>query len=51
MTDENALHAITFSPDGARLASAGGDGRIRIWDANDPGAEVVVLTVPAGELP
>jgi len=28
------LHALSFSPDGHSLASAGLDGKVRFWDVN-----------------
>jgi WD40 repeat protein/predicted Ser/Thr protein kinase len=36
------LWAVTFSPDGARLATAGDDGKARVWDV-DPEASLPVL--------
>src|SRR5262249_11137432 len=37
--DKTAINGVAFSPDGERLASAGGDGTIKIW--NSPTGDMV----------
>jgi WD40 repeat protein len=32
---DTSIHALTFSPDSRRLLSAGADGKVRIWDAEN----------------
>jgi WD40 repeat protein len=45
---ESQAHALAFSPDGRRLASAGGDGGLRVWDISQP--RLLPLKLHAHEL-
>jgi WD40 repeat protein len=40
--------SIAFDPDGRRLASAGPDSQIRIWNIDDSNAQVPAKVLPAG---
>ncbi|MFJ9882276.1 NACHT and WD repeat domain-containing protein [[Kitasatospora] papulosa] len=39
---EQDVNAVTWSPDGSRLATASDDGTVRIWDAREAGNPVVL---------
>ena len=43
------MHAVAFSPDGRRLASASDDGTVRLWDPAT-GAELAALTGHTGQV-
>jgi WD40 repeat protein/tetratricopeptide (TPR) repeat protein len=43
------VHGVAFSPDGGRLASAGADGTVRLWDACG-GTELLELKGHTGEV-
>src|SRR5262249_27662069 len=42
------VRGVTFSPDSRWLASAWGDGIVRIWDAKDPAGKALELPGHAG---
>ena len=44
------VHGVAFSPDGRWLASACGDGLVRVWDVTDPGRAVLTLRGHAGQV-
>jgi WD40 repeat protein len=45
---ENQVFAVAWSPEGARLATGGGDGRMNVWRVAD-GRKLLCLNVP-GEI-
>lgn len=45
----NAVNAVAWSPEGRLLASAGSDGTVQVWDANN-GHPVITLTGHAQEV-
>jgi WD40 repeat protein/serine/threonine protein kinase len=42
--DKTGIHGISFSGDGERLASAGGDGAVKVWNSR---TGMLVKTIPA----
>jgi WD40 repeat protein len=44
------VHGVAYSPDGRWLASACGDGLVRVWDVTDPGRAVLTLRGHAGQV-
>ncbi len=44
---DEPLETVAYSPDGQRFASGGWDGKVRIWDIEDPDAAKVVCEIPA----
>jgi hypothetical protein len=40
------VYAVAFSPDGRRLATASGDGVVRLWDVTDPAVPTRLWAVP-----
>ncbi len=46
---EGAVRSVTYSPDGGQIASASGDGTIRIWNV-ETGASIVSIKVIQGNI-
>jgi WD40 repeat protein/serine/threonine protein kinase len=44
---DEPLETVAYSPDGKRFASGGWDGKVRIWDIENPDMAKVVCEIPA----
>jgi WD40 repeat protein len=44
----SGVSAVVFSPDGGRLAAAGNDPAVRVWDLGSPGEPTILVGHPAG---
>jgi WD40 repeat protein len=43
---EDAVRVLTYSPDGRHFASGGDDGKVILWDAQNPQEEAIIFDVP-----